>query len=121
MKTAILLINLGTPYSPDTGAVRKYLREFLLDGRVIDMNPTVRYILFNGIIALFRAGKKKLLFSSPAFVSDCLETTFEIDVEYQEVFEEYGGEKIQLVPSLNSNDFWVDAVKEIIDKNRLYT
>ena len=39
---------------------------------------------------------------------------------YQEVFEDYGGEKIQLVPSLNSNDFWVDAVKEIIDKNRLY-
>jgi protoheme ferro-lyase len=39
---------------------------------------------------------------------------------YQEFFQDYGGEKIQLVPSLNSNDFWVDAVKEIIDKNRLY-
>lgn len=121
MKTTILLINLGTPDSPDTGAVRKYLREFLLDVRVIDMNPKGRYLLVNGLIALFRAGKKKLLFLSPAFVSDCLETTVGIGVEYQEVFEEYGGEKIQLVPSLNSNDFWVDAVKEIIDKNRLYT
>lgn len=72
------------------------------------------------VINLAKEGKKKLLFFSPAFVADCLETTVEIGVEYQEVFEEYGGEKIQLVPSLNSNDYWVDAVKEIIDKNRLY-
>lgn len=72
------------------------------------------------VIKLAKEGKKKLLFFSPAFVSDCLETTVEIGVEYQEVFEEYGGEKIQLVPSLNSNDYWVEAVKEIIDKNRLY-
>lgn len=72
------------------------------------------------VINLAKEGKKKLLFFSPAFVADCLETTVEIGEEYQEVFEEYGGEKIQLVPSLNSNEYWVEAVKEIIDKNRLY-
>lgn len=72
------------------------------------------------VINLAKSGNKKLLFFSPAFVADCLETTIEIADEYQEVFEENGGEKIQLVPSLNSNDFWVDALKTILDKNRLY-
>lgn len=72
------------------------------------------------VIQLAKDGMKKLLFFSPAFVADCLETTVEIGEEYQEVFEENGGEKIQLVPSLNSNDFWVDAVQSIVDKNRLY-
>ena len=33
----VLLVNLGTPDSPSTGDVRKYLKEFLMDGRVIDI------------------------------------------------------------------------------------
>jgi len=57
MKTCVLLINLGTPDSPNTGDVRKYLREFLMDGRVIDINPIGRWFLVNGIIAPFRAPK----------------------------------------------------------------
>ncbi|MBK7130867.1 MAG: ferrochelatase [Crocinitomicaceae bacterium] len=56
-KTCVLLINLGTPDSPKTSDVRKYLREFLNDPRVIDINPVGRYILVNGIIAPFRAPK----------------------------------------------------------------
>ncbi|MFN3316132.1 MAG: ferrochelatase, partial [Raineya sp.] len=32
----VLLVNLGTPHSPQTPDVRKYLRQFLMDGRVID-------------------------------------------------------------------------------------
>lgn len=54
-KTGILLINLGTPDDPSTGSVRRYLRQFLLDGRVIDINPILRNILVRGIIAPFRA------------------------------------------------------------------
>ena len=57
MKTAILIINLGTPDAPDTAPVRRYLREFLGDGRVIDINPVGRYVLVNGIIAPFRTPK----------------------------------------------------------------
>jgi ferrochelatase len=34
--TGVLLINLGTPRSPATGDVRRYLREFLMDPRVLD-------------------------------------------------------------------------------------
>ncbi len=53
----IILINLGTPDSPRTSDVRKYLREFLSDPRVIDINPIGRYILVNAIIAPFRSPK----------------------------------------------------------------
>ena len=57
---------------------------------------------------------KKLLCFSPAFVSDCLETTIEIGLEYQEEFEEWGGESIDLVPSLNDDPRWMDAVVEMV-------
>lgn len=61
-----------------------------------------------------KKGYKKVLVFSPAFVADCLETTIEIGDEYQEIFEEHGGEKVQLVPSLNAEDDWVDTVKSIV-------
>ena len=50
----VLLVNLGTPESPDTGDVRRYLREFLSDPRVIDINPLARWLLLNLIILPFR-------------------------------------------------------------------
>lgn len=64
-----------------------------------------------------KEGMKKLLVFSPAFTADCLETIYEIGEEYQEIFEEHGGEKVQLVPALNDNDYWVDALESIIRKN----
>jgi ferrochelatase len=54
-KIGVLLVNLGTPDSPSVGDVRKYLREFLMDGRVIDIPWLQRFLLVNGIIAPFRA------------------------------------------------------------------
>ncbi len=56
---------------------------------------------------LARAGKKKLLVFSPAFVADCLETTIEIGEEYLDIFREHGGEQLDLVPSLNDNEDWI--------------
>jgi protoporphyrin/coproporphyrin ferrochelatase len=56
-KTGVLIVNLGTPDSPNTPDVRKYLREFLMDGRVIDIPFIPRFLLVNGIIAPFRAPK----------------------------------------------------------------
>lgn len=66
------------------------------------------------VIRLGKEGKKRILIAAPAFIADCLETIVEIGVEYQEIFEEHGGEKVQLVESLNSNDDWVDVLAEII-------
>lgn len=57
MKTGVLLVNLGTPDSPATPDVRKYLREFLMDGRVIDYPFVPRWMLVNLIIAPFRSPK----------------------------------------------------------------
>ena len=57
MKVGVLLINLGTPDSPSVSDVRKYLREFLMDRRVIDIPLINRFFLINGIIAPFRAPK----------------------------------------------------------------
>jgi len=61
-----------------------------------------------------KKGAKKLLAFSPAFVADCLETVIEIGDEYQEIFEEHGGEKIQLVPSSNSHDRFIDGLEELV-------
>lgn len=55
--TGVLLINLGTPDAPTPKAVRRYLRQFLSDPYVIDINPVARWFLVNFIIAPFRSGK----------------------------------------------------------------
>ncbi len=55
--TGVLIVNLGTPDSPSVPDVRKYLREFLMDGRVIDIPYVNRFLLVNCIIAPFRAPK----------------------------------------------------------------
>ena len=66
-----------------------------------------------------KMGDKKLLIFSPAFVADCLETTIEIGVEYQEIFEAHGGEKVQLVESLNDNTTWVEGLKQMVLKRSI--
>lgn len=66
---------------------------------------------------LAKDGIKKVLVFSPAFVADCLETTVEVGQEYKEEFIELGGEQWDLVPSLNSNDTWVECVKELVVEN----
>ena len=53
----ILLVNLGSPDSTAVPHVRRYLREFLMDPRVIDVPYPVRFALVNGIIAPFRAAR----------------------------------------------------------------
>ncbi len=62
-------------------------------------------------------GAKRLLVFSPAFVADCLETVIEIGYEYQEEFEEKGGEHVDLVPSLNNDPRWVEIVADMVRAN----
>ena len=56
-KQGILLVNLGTPDSPSVPDVRKYLDEFLMDERVIDISTLGRTLLVKGIIVPFRGPK----------------------------------------------------------------
>jgi protoporphyrin/coproporphyrin ferrochelatase len=60
-----------------------------------------------------RKGMKKLLVFSPAFTADCLETIIEIGGEYQEIFHQHGGEKVQLVESLNDHPLWIACLKDL--------
>ncbi|ADU31977.1 ferrochelatase [Evansella cellulosilytica] len=63
-KTAVLLVNLGTPDAPDTKSVRKYLKIFLSDKRVIDL-PRWRWLpILHGIVLRFRPKKSAKLYKS---------------------------------------------------------
>ena len=50
---------------------------------------------------------------TPSFISDCLETLFEIGEEYKHEFMEGGVTAFQLVPNLNNEPVWFDSVFEI--------
>jgi ferrochelatase len=63
-----------------------------------------------------KEGAKTALVFSPAFVADCLETLIEIGDEYQEEFEEEGGEKVQLVPSTNDHPRFIDCLEDLVRK-----
>ncbi len=54
MKPGILLVNLGSPDAPTVPAVRRYLREFLMDGRVLDVPWPLRAFIVHGTILPFR-------------------------------------------------------------------
>ena len=56
-KTGVLLINLGTPDSTSWWDIRKYLKEFLSDQRVIEVNPILWQIILNLFILIFRPSK----------------------------------------------------------------
>ena len=56
-KNAILLINLGTPKSTEVKEIRKYLREFLSDTRIIEVNKILWFFILNFIILIFRPAK----------------------------------------------------------------
>jgi protoporphyrin/coproporphyrin ferrochelatase len=64
-----------------------------------------------------KKGMKKILVFSPAFTADCLETIIEIEDEYQEIFAHHGGEKVQLVESLNHHPSWIKCLKQLVLNN----
>ena len=65
-----------------------------------------------------KKGIKKLLVVCPAFVSDCLETLEEIQMEGNEDFLKAGGESLTMIPAMNENADWIDCAAELI-KNEI--
>ena len=61
-----------------------------------------------------KKGMKNILVFSPAFTADCLETIIEIGQEYQEIFHNNGGEKVQLVESLNDHPTWISCMRDLV-------
>lgn len=92
-KPALLLINLGTPDSPSYFDVFKYLREFLMDGRVIDIPYIFRFLLVTLIICpirSFSSGKiYKKLWDLSGGVSPLLKNTEELTKKLNQKQEKY--------------------------------
>lgn len=63
-KTGVLLVNLGTPDEATVPAVKRYLKEFLSDYRVIEANPILWKMILNGIILPFRSPKTTKLYQA---------------------------------------------------------
>jgi len=61
-----------------------------------------------------KAGVKKLVIISPAFVADCLETIEEIGMRGKETFIQAGGESYTLIPCLNESPAWIAALENMV-------
>ena len=92
-KPALLIVNLGTPDSPTYFNVFKYLREFLMDGRVIDIPAFFRFILVTLIICplrSFSSGKiYKQLWDLSGGESPLLKNTRELTIKLNEAQEKF--------------------------------
>lgn len=81
-------------------------------------DPWIQPYTEDTIHKVIEKGHKKVLTFSPAFVADCLETTVEVGEEYKEIFMELGGEKWQLVDSLNSHEDWISCLEDLVLENQ---
>lgn len=63
-----------------------------------------------------KAGVKRILVMSAAFVSDCLETIEELGIRGKETFLQSGGEKFSLIPCLNEHPAWITTLENMAKK-----
>jgi ferrochelatase len=103
-----IAVRLGIPRSHFTISFQSRL------GRTPWIKPYTDFV----IRELAEKGFKKILVFCPSFVSDCLETLYEVSIEYNELFKSLGGIKVQLVESLNADPLWVKALEEIVRGER---
>ncbi|MDX2346346.1 MAG: ferrochelatase [Legionella sp.] len=66
---------------------------------------------------LAKTGIKHLLVACPSFVTDCLETLEEIGIQATKNWKTLGGETLTLVPCLNHETHWVNALQELLSSN----
>lgn len=66
-----------------------------------------------------KAGVKKMVVVTPAFVSDCLETLEEIAMEAEEIFHEVGGKEFSVIPCLNDRDDFAQVLTNMVEEWRI--
>jgi len=95
-KTGVLLTNLGTPDSPTAGALRRYLREFLSDPRVVEIPRLIWLMILHGIILRVRPKKSAKLYESiwTDEGSPLLVISKQQKVKVEKVLTEKYGEKV---------------------------
>lgn len=80
-------------------------------------DPWIRPYTDEILIEHARAGVKRGVIISPAFVADCLETLEELGIRAVADWKANGGERLDIVPCVNSDDLWVDALVDIVRRN----
>ena len=80
-------------------------------------DPWIRPYTDEIMIEHARAGVKRAVIVSPAFVADCLETLEELGIRAVADWMANGGVRLDLVPCVNSHDLWVDALLDIVRRN----
>ncbi len=73
-------------------------------------DPWIKPYTDERLVELAKAGVERMAVFCPAFVADCLETLEEIGIRAEADFRAAGGKRLVLVPSLNAEPAWVDAV-----------
>jgi ferrochelatase len=68
-------------------------------------------------VAKAQQGLKSVDVCCPGFVSDCLETLEEIQMEVREAFEHAGGERFQYIPCLNDSPAWIDGMASLTEQH----
>jgi ferrochelatase len=63
-RTAVVLVNLGTPEAPTAPALRRYLKQFLSDPRVVEIPKPIWWLILNGIILNVRPAKSAAKYAS---------------------------------------------------------
>ena len=74
------------------------------------LEPSTRSVLQH----LARSGAGRVALIAPSFVTDCLETLEELDMDLKEVFLQAGGEELLRIPSLNTHPAWVQAAADLV-------
>ncbi|MBI1781073.1 MAG: ferrochelatase [Sphingobacteriales bacterium] len=115
-KKGIILMNLGSPDSTKVKDVRRYLNEFLMDERVIDISYLGRLLLVKGIIVPFRAPKSAHAYSTIWWKegSPLIELTKQTAVEYMKEIhakEKYNFKLTTIKPYYNNPDY-INAMAE---------
>ena len=96
--------SLGLPWEKTTVSFQSRL------GRTPWIQPYTDLELEN----LPKAGIKRLMVACPSFVSDCLETLEEIEIRASESFRAAGGERLDYVAAVNSDDLWAEGLERLI-------
>lgn len=113
-KAAIVLVNLGTPDAPTASALRRYLKEFLSDPRVVEIPKAVWWFILNGIILPLRSGKSAAKYAS-IWTNDG--SPLKVHTERQaSLLRGYLGERGHQVEVVYAMRYGKPSMPEVLDK-----
>lgn len=124
LMTAVILINLGTPETPDRRGIKNFLRQYLSDPRVLRSPKFIKKLLLNLFILPWRTGalldtcrQIEIDLICPGFATDSVETLSPILLQNRDALLAHGGEQFYYIPCLNDRDDHIEMMAKLV---RLY-